>query len=513
MERESIYQDHRKPGRSRQILPGDQAGYSVKASLFSFLFLLLACCIAFSFSFKDSSIASTYYIDSQKGDDRNKGTNVSSPWKTLSRLSKVSLKPGDTIRFKRGSSFTGPLVVRNSGTASKYITLTDYGVDSDPAPAFTNPVFEEGNYGNCIRLGGSYIVVENLYFSKTAAYKPIKYSGEGWDVWEMGAIHIERDARHCIVRNNEIVDCVAGIRSNGEYAIIEYNNIRDCNRILREWNWGPIGIWLGADYQEVRYNSIINYSAVHPKINWGPDAYGSGADGSAFEIDDARYDKTDIAIHHNYTRDCQGFLEVTWTDVKQKPHYAGFRIHHNVSDDYQQFIALWRGEACRIENNTIIRRKVNANEWGVFNITQFNSRNLIRNNIIVVENNVVVFNLGRKGNSKPGNIISHNLYYAMKDSLQMGKEGPGESAVFGDPLFVNYEHAKVPEDYRLRPGSPAIGKGLVLGYESDFAKQQLPREGNADIGAFQFKERKSVAGAGNAKAVVMPLTSSPGHNY
>jgi hypothetical protein len=61
--------------------------------------------------------------------------------------------------------------------------------------------------------------------------------------------------------------------------------------------------------------------------------------------------------------------------------YRGFRIHHNVSDDFQQFIALWRGAEWRIEHNTIIRRRVNANEWGVFNITQNDSKNLVRNNI------------------------------------------------------------------------------------------------------------------------------------
>ena len=435
----------------------------------------------------------TYYIDSKNGNDKNSGNNKNSPWKTLSRLSHTRLRPGDSLCFKRGSSFTGPLIIHNSGNVNNYIVVTDYGSKKDPAPSFTNPVFSEGNYGNCIRVKGSYIIIENLFFWNTAAYRPITFNGEGWVVWEMGAIHIERGAEHCIIRNNEIKDCVAGIRSNGEYAIVENNYIHDCNRVLKEWNWGPLGIWLGADHQEVCYNKIFNYNAVDPRIGWGPESYGSGADGGAIEIDDARYGKSDISIHHNYTKDCQGFLEVTWTDVKQRPSYKNFRIHHNVSDDYQQFIALWWGKDCRIENNTVIRRKINANEWGVFNITQPNSHNLIRNNIVVTENDVAIFNLGRKGNAQPKNIISNNLYYAAKGKLNIGKEGPGDSARFEDPLFKNYEHAATAEDFSILTNSPAINMGIDVGYEKDFAGTKIPQNIAADIGAFEYKKTNATA--------------------
>jgi hypothetical protein len=429
----------------------------------------------------------TYYIDSKMGNDKNLGTDKNFPWKTLKRLQSTLLHPGDSVCFKRGSSFIGTLIIQNSGKPEDYIVVTDYGPKNDSAPAFTNPVFSTGNYGNCIRLKGSYIIVENLYFSGTPAYHPIAYNGEGWVVWEMGAIHVERGAEHNIVRNNEIKDCVAGIRSNGEYATIEGNYIHDCNRVLKEWNWGPLGIWLGADHQEVRYNTVLNYSAVDARIGWGPNAYGSGADGGAFEIDDARYDKSDISIHHNYTRNCQGFLEVTWTDVKQRPSYKNFRIHHNVSDDYQQFIALWQGEGCYIENNTIIRRKVNANEWGVFNITQNDSHNQIRNNIVVVENDVVIFNVGRKGNAHPESIISNNLYFAAKGKLNIGKEGPGDSAIVADPLFKNYLNGRSAEDFLISSNSPAIDMGFNTGYEKDFAGTKIPQNKKADIGAFEYK--------------------------
>ncbi len=455
--------------------------------------MLAATATGFVFSFVPKKLSQLqtppvkYFIDSKNGSDRNSGTQKKLPWKTLARLSRTRLQPGDSVFFKRGSSFNGPLIITNSGTSDRYIVLTDYGSKKDLAPVFTNSIFAENNFGNCIRIEGSYVVVQNLFFTATSAYQPIRYAGDGWAVWEMGAIHIARGAQHCIVRNNEFKDCVAGIRSNGEYALIEHNYIHDCNRVLSEWNWGPLGIWLGADHQEIRYNKIINISAVDPRIGWGPDSYGSGADGGAMEVDDARFSKSDISIHHNYTRDCQGFLEVTWTDVKQKPDYKNFRIHHNVSDDYQQFVAIWWGAGFHIENNTIVRRKVNANEWGVFNITQPNANNFIRNNIVVTENEIVVFNVGRKGNAKPKNIISNNLYFAAAGKLNIGKEGPGDFARFENPLFKNYKRATTAYDFDILGKSAAVEGGMSVGYDKDFSGRKIPIGIAPDIGAFEYQ--------------------------
>ncbi|HWB94062.1 MAG TPA: DUF4838 domain-containing protein [Puia sp.] len=403
-----------------------------------------------------------YFLDSRFGNDANTGTSAAEPWKTFAPLKRTALHPGDSVCFRRGSIFNGRLVVADSGTRARPIVLTDYGDAAYPAPEFTNPVFNDGTYGNCIRVGGSWVIVENLSFSGTAAYSPVEYRGDGWVVWEMGAIHLGRTAEHCIVRNNEIRDCVAGIRSNGAWALITHNYIHDCNRVLKEWNWGPLGIWLGADHQEVCYNRIVNYSVVDPRIGWGPDAYGSGADGGALEIDDARYPKTDISIHDNETRDNQGFLEVTWTDVKKNPDYRHFHIYRNRSDDYQQFLALWRGADCLIEDNTIIRRKVNANEWGVFNITQGRAHNIVRNNTIVTANGVVVFNAGRKGTARPETIISHNRYLALGDSLRMGKEGPGDSPEYGPRHFPLAKNGKALAVIRIA-GDASVTKRFAGG--------------------------------------------------
>ena len=426
-----------------------------------------------------------FYIDSDQGKDSNDGRSESTAWETFSRIDKVIFVPGDTLKFKRGSSFNTTLSINDSGEKDKYIVLTSYGSPQEHAPTFTNTVFDPDQkiYGNCIRIKGSFIEIENLYFEHTVA----GLSGNIGltTMWELGALCIDKTADHCIVRHNEFYDCGVGVKSNGSHILITQNYIHDCSRVLKEWSWGPLGIWLGGDYQEVCDNRIFNYRATDPKIAWGPDSYGGGADGGAIEIDDGRVAKSHIEIHHNYTRDNQGFIEVTWTDVVQNPQYTGFWIHHNVCDDYQQFISLWCGAGCKIENNTIIRRKQNVCDWGVFNMTQDNSRNYVRNNLVVVENGITIFPGGSQGTAQANSIISHNIFYAASGDLNMGKEGPGDHSSSADPLFVNYTDADSPDDFTVTASSPAVDQGLDLGYVSDFRNIGIPQGNGADIGAFE----------------------------
>jgi hypothetical protein len=452
--------------------------------------LFLSCGSDHQIPSMQNSDSKTFYVDSVNGNDSNDGLSEGNSLRSLSKIESMKLYPGDTVRFRRGSVFTGPLVITDSGDAVRRIVVTDYGDNNLPAPSFTNTLFqpEKSSFGNCIRLKGSYILLENIYCHHTPAQLPSS-AGGFTTMWELGAIYIDKTATHCIVRNNELYDCGVGIKSYGEYAVIKNNYIHDCTRVLKEWSWGPIGIWLGTGHQEVSFNRIFNYSEVDPRITWGPDSYGGGADGGAIEIDDARIPKSDIFIHHNHTRDCQGFLEVTWSDVQQNPAYSGFNIHHNISDDYQQFVAMWRGESCRIENNTIIRRKRNANDWGVFNITQAQARNQIRNNIVVVANDIVIFNVGKKGTAQPASIIANNLYFAVSGNLAVGLEGPGANPVYGDPGFVNMDPGNLAEDFMIKAGSPAINKGLSIGYTTDFAGTVIPQGTAPDIGAFEFREK------------------------
>lgn len=427
----------------------------------------------------DNNRFRTYYLDAGNGNDANNGTSENTPWKSLSKIESTKLYAGDTVRFKRGTAFSGLLVINNSGTIGENITLSDYGNKELPPPSFTNTDFKQSNFGNCIRIKGNNIVVENLLFQHTMTYIEGKYITDGgWKEWEMGALYVDKGVENCHIRNNEFFDCVAGIRSYGINILIEHNYIHDCNRPLRRWNWGPIGIWLGNDYQEVRYNKIINIRGEDPNY------IANGADGGAIEIDDERYDKTHIALHHNFTQDCQGFLEIVLNDVNKTkvPVYEGFNISYNVCDDYSAFCKIRGTKNCTIDNNTVIRRKKNSNEKGILVFKGNNTLNKVRNNIFVTTTDVPVFIIY----DNPSPILQNNLYYSL-ETMTMGVIEPGISSITGDPCFVNLLSANSPNDFSVKRESPAVDKGINLGYKSDFLGNFVPQGNSVDIGAFETK--------------------------
>ena len=66
-----------------------------------------------------------------QGNDDAKG-GLTSPWKSLEKISSTNLLPGDTVYFRKGERFDGHFVVNGSGTASKPITITSYGKGKQP---------------------------------------------------------------------------------------------------------------------------------------------------------------------------------------------------------------------------------------------------------------------------------------------------------------------------------------------------------------------------------------------
>ena len=67
----------------------------------------------------------TYYV-SNAGDDKNDGKTPETAWKTLDRVSKAYLNPGDGVLFNRGDLFRG------SVTAKPGVTYAAYGEGDKP---------------------------------------------------------------------------------------------------------------------------------------------------------------------------------------------------------------------------------------------------------------------------------------------------------------------------------------------------------------------------------------------
>lgn len=87
--------------------------------LFSSLLLLLSF----------SASATTYYVSST-GDDQYAGTSIGTAWKTIEKVNRTRLTPGDLVLFEGGNSFSGSINLRNHGQAAgaQPIVFGSYGV-------------------------------------------------------------------------------------------------------------------------------------------------------------------------------------------------------------------------------------------------------------------------------------------------------------------------------------------------------------------------------------------------
>jgi len=436
----------------------------------------LSILLSIAFLDTDTTVATTYYVDSEGGNDRNSGREAATAWKSHTKVQGTELRPGDIVIFKRGSQFSGPIHVTESGTPNKPIVLTAYG--EGDAPRFTNPDDRNMN-GNCIRLSGSCVIIERLHFHDTP---PTQRADRLKSIFQMGAVFNMHGAKHNIIRHNTFTKCTKGIQSTGEFTLITQNKMDGPSHALWMWPgatgaWGPIGIQLGIGNQEISYNTIKNYLTLDSPYS---------SDGGAIELDDGRYHKRNVYIHHNYTEGNAGFLESSWAaDYKpmvQKVY--NLRVAFNVSYDGQSFVYMHAPCINAVfDNNTVIRNNGFGSPLYDIVYTAFPGI-LFRNNLYVGTKQCFQGSPYKKASR----VDAQNNWFWNADSPQKSD---------GNPMLLDM-HGK---DFSLRSDSPLRGKGQNLSkhYQTDFAGNPLPKTGAWDIGAFSYVKIDSSASGHNQK--------------
>ena len=78
-------------------------------------------------------MANTYYV-SNSGNDNNNGTNIATPWASLSKVNSINFTPGTQILFQRGGTWYGQINLQFgvAGTLSNPIVIGAYGSGSNP---------------------------------------------------------------------------------------------------------------------------------------------------------------------------------------------------------------------------------------------------------------------------------------------------------------------------------------------------------------------------------------------
>ena len=168
--------------------------------------------------------ATSYYIDSVNGSDSNSGTSSSQPWKTIPKIQGTALSAGDFVLFARGSSYSQCFYVDYAGASGSPITIGTYGTGA--APAFTNATFGTGElwqlHPDSQRLCDGRWPLLLQYGCRRWRSKPILARRRAFGV-ATGAVNIESGCDNCTVQNCEFYDCVAAIRTRGQYTLAQYN--------------------------------------------------------------------------------------------------------------------------------------------------------------------------------------------------------------------------------------------------------------------------------------------------
>ena len=197
----------------------------------------------------DDVPVSTYYVDCQGGSDANSGTSEATAWKTLPKANAAILLPGDSLLFKRGCAWKGPLHARWIGTEALPITIGAYGTGDLPRIQ---------NAGRNVNVTGSYLVIDSIHVRADPSGYDAKCNNEPTG-WRIGFLLAPGSAFNT-VRNSLAVGLYNGVRvEEGSH----HNRILD--NVLRDNNMthfqetrteGGVGVNLMGDDNEVAGNQF-----------------------------------------------------------------------------------------------------------------------------------------------------------------------------------------------------------------------------------------------------------------
>jgi hypothetical protein len=398
---------------------------------------LALLCILIVAGSASAPAARRFLVDSVRGDDANPGT-LDAPWKSVEPVARQALGPDDTVFFERGGRYPGALFITASGAPGAPLRLADHG--QGDAPLMTNPgqLF-------CIRVRGSYVEIEGLAFADSATMT--QWYSMSYE--RSGAVLVDQGADHVLVTGCDFRRVGVGVKTYGLETVIRGNTFHDLVIAYtdRTLSYGAIGVSINNSYAEVSYNTFTNCRST---------ASPYGADGGAIEIEGyANRAKDHIAIHHNRSSRCQGFLEVTETTS------SDVRVFENVSDDYQQFVGFdttVTPSGYIVDHNTVVRsrRAGKSNVFAVFYYREIGPQPA--DSWMSITNNIFYTPLCKVLNGtysfKPYDFPHRdNVFYDGGPDPVGCPLGPGD--IVADPKFVDF----AARDFRLLPGSPAAGKG------------------------------------------------------
>ena len=347
---------------------------------------------------------------------------LSRPWKTIQKAANT-LQAGDTV-FIRGGTYTEVVTPANSGTGGNYITYKAYPGE--------NPVLTANNYSTFHVVGKSYIEINGLTITSTFV------DGTG--------VKPEANAHHIRIINNIIKNCGEsgiGTGAGADYIHIEGNTIYG-NSKTSTYNGSGVSLWsLGWYDQAAGPHSIVRNNIIYNNSNEA----GPRTDGNGIIVDNSGANNSPVVVEYNLIFNNGGCC-VNVTRSSNTSIYNNTCYHNSTS-------------------NTISNGELYAGS----------SSN------VKARNNILYATSGKPATHKYNSSaldFDYNLVYGGANEIS----GPHD--LTGDPKFVNPSLDPATADFHLRVGSPAIDKGINLGYTTDYDRRPVPVGPAPDLGAYEY---------------------------
>jgi hypothetical protein len=465
--------------------------------------------LIYALSVFTASAATSYYVDSNNGDDARRGTSQTEAWKSLERINTNIFQPGDHLLFKAGSRFTGQLQPQGSGVM----------VDGKSVPIVI------GKFGDgplpCIDGEGKFLdtlLLRNVEFWEISDLE-ISNLGTNRAPWRTG-VRVVTDGfgtmRHIYLRNLFVHDVNGDLRKEQEGCGIYFASrggsqshfddllIENCHVLRADRN----GICQRNGSRTRSLHVVIRGNLLEDIGGDGIKLWGSN--GGIIEsnvIHDGRmrcddyaagiwpFDCDDTLIQFNEVSGMKGTKDGQGFDSDYLCRRSLFQYNYSHDNEGGFFLICAPGNS--YSEDAIIRYNISQNDGissaRVFHISGAKNTRIYNNTIYVAPKQDLPLLLCTEWNrGSPSNTLFYNnIFYV--DGRVTYNFGKSQNTVFEKNVFWG-NHYEPPADAPaitnqpalVKPGSGADGFGSLSGYKLRDASACLPGRTMPDNGGRDF---------------------------
>jgi hypothetical protein len=409
------------------------------------------------------SYATPAYYVSPTGKDINDGrtekTAIASPQAALN-----AAKPGDIILLMNGN-YESPVVngkkqkavasIVHSGLPDAWITLKNY-------PGHKPVILCHGTDGIHLNLGSkktymespllAYIEIRGLNIKGNSDEVPKLFPAEmGYSTTNTETRGIFISAKSAPTRmyhHIRVADCLIELCGTDGMWASEVDYLTVENNVFRNNCWTTVGYAM-AGFSLMMYadfDKVDNATKILVRNN---QAYGNQRKVGKKEGNPKWFNGNGMIFDAN----CEPYLHPDF--------YLGRTLIQNnlVYGNGGGGIQNWGSHRLDIINNTIYHNGITPElRWGNIGLDFCKDVRIVNNIVVALPDRPLDFWLLNQADRDTSNIVRiNNLYFGgIKPNIK------GRNDIVADPMFVNPSLDPSVADFRLKPGSPAMGAGVIL---------------------------------------------------